>query len=159
MEREEAAVAQPGQHEPLDNLHGHLDLGFVARPPRTGGEDCGIVVLGQLLVRAVDPGLIAANRCDAGLEVVADHRLRHAADRAEGVDVRPDPVGEPFRPARLGIGVIGCSQNRDEDMGVTLRLYRGVEYRHRVASKVDEQLLSGPVRLTHGRRDGFAPTR
>jgi hypothetical protein len=66
-------VAQPGQHEPLDNLHGHFDLGLVARPPRTGGEDCGIVVLGQLLVRAVDPELIAANRCDAGLEVVADH--------------------------------------------------------------------------------------
>ena len=61
MEREEAAVAQPRQHEPLDNLHRHFDLGLVARLPRTRGKDRGVVVLGQLLVGAVDPGLIAAN--------------------------------------------------------------------------------------------------
>ena len=72
--------------------------------------------------------------------------------------MRPDPVGKPFRPARLGIGVVGCSQHRDEDMGAPLRPCRGVEYRHRVARKVDEQLLGGPMRLAHGRRDGFAPT-
>lgn len=93
MEREEAAVAQPGQHEALDDLHSHFDLGLVARSPRTRGEDRGVVVFGQLLVGAIDPGFIAAGRGDAGLEVVADHRLWHAADHAEGVDVRPDPIG------------------------------------------------------------------
>src|SRR6476620_297691 len=30
IKREEAAVAQPGQHKALDNLHRHFDLGFVA---------------------------------------------------------------------------------------------------------------------------------
>ena len=54
MEREEAVVAQPGQHKPLDNLHRDLDLGLVARPPRTRGQDRGVVVLGQLLVGAVE---------------------------------------------------------------------------------------------------------
>jgi hypothetical protein len=42
-------------------------------------------------------------------------------------------------------------------MGAPLYADRGVEHRHRVASKVDEQLLAGRVRLPHGRRDGFAP--
>src|SRR5713101_530356 len=74
-----------------NNLHGHFDLGLVAWPPRTRGEDCGVVVLGKLLVGAVDTGFIAARCSDAGLEVVADDRLRH-----EGVDVGPDPVGKPF---------------------------------------------------------------
>ena len=69
----------------------------------------------------------------------------------------PGPVGEPLRPARLRIGVVGRSQHRDEDMGAPLYADRGVEHRHRVASKVDEQLLAGRVRLPHGRRDGFAP--
>ena len=48
-------------------------------------------MLGQLLVGAVDSRLIAAGHGDAGLEVVADHRLRHAADHVQGVDVRSDP--------------------------------------------------------------------
>ena len=43
-------------------------------------------------------------------------------------------------------------------MGAPLRPCRGVEYRHRVARKVDEQLLGGPMRLAHGRRDGFKVT-
>ena len=107
-------------------------------------------MFGQLLVGAIDPGFIAAGRGDAGLEVVADHRLWHAADHAEGVDVRPDPIGKSFRPARLRIGVVGRSQHRDEDMGAPLYSKRGVEYRHRVASEVDEQLLGGPMRLPHG---------
>ena len=67
MEREEAAVAQPGQHEPLNNLHRHLDLGLVARPPRTRGQDRSVVVLGQLLVGTINPRLIAAGHGDAGL--------------------------------------------------------------------------------------------
>ena len=157
MEREEAVVAQPRQHKALHNLHRHFDLGLVARPPRTRGKDRGVVVLGQLLVGAVDPGLIAANRCDAGLEVVADHRLRHAADHVQGVDVRPNPVGKPFRPAGLRVGVVGRSQHRDEDMSASLYAAGGIEHRHRVAGKVDEQLLGGAMRLPHGWRDGLAP--
>jgi hypothetical protein len=33
----------------------------------------------------------------------------------------------------------------------------GIFGHSRVASEVDEQLLGGPMRLPHGRRDGFAP--
>ena len=50
MEREEPAVAQLGQHEPLNNLHGHFDLGLGARPPRTRGKNCAVVVLRQFSV-------------------------------------------------------------------------------------------------------------
>ena len=95
IKREEAPVAQPRQHEALDDLHADFDLGLVARLARTRRQDRGVVVLGQLLVGAIDAGLIAAGRGDAGLEVVAHDRLRHAADRGQGVDVRADPVGSP----------------------------------------------------------------
>ena len=71
--------------------------------------------------------------------------------------MRPDPVGKPFRPARLRIGVVGRSQHRDEDMSTPFRSRRGIEDRHRVASEVDKQLLGRPVRLPHCGRDGLAP--
>jgi hypothetical protein len=44
-------------------------------------------MLGQFLVGAIDARLIAAGGGDAGLQIVADDRLRHAADRAQGIDV------------------------------------------------------------------------
>ena len=71
--------------------------------------------------------------------------------------MRPNPVGKPFRPAGLRVGVVGRSQHRDEDMSASLYAAGGIEHRHRVAGKVDEQLLGGAMRLPHGWRDGLAP--
>ena len=114
-------------------------------------------MLRQILIAAIDAGLVARRLGDPSLEIVAHHRLRHATDRREGVDVGGDPIGEPLRPARLGIGVVGRPERSDEDVGGTLRVRYLIEYRHRVAGIIDEQLFPGRVRLTHRRRDGLAP--
>ena len=61
-EREEAGIAQSRQHEPLDNLHRHFDLGLVARFARTRRQDRGVVVLGQFtrVPSPIVPGSSAA---------------------------------------------------------------------------------------------------
>ena len=156
-QREEAPVAQARQHVALDDENAHLDLGLVARLPRSGGQDRRVVVGGEILVGAVDAGLVAARRGDAGLQVVAHHGAGHAADGGEGVDVGADPLGQRLAPAGFGVGVIGGPQHRDEDVGAPLHAGRGVEHRHRVARPVDEQLLAGSMRLPHRRRDGLPP--
>jgi hypothetical protein len=47
-----------------------LSRGFVGR---AGRQDRGVIMLGQLLIGAVDSGLITTDRSDAGLEVIANH--------------------------------------------------------------------------------------
>ena len=134
-----------------------FDLGLVARLAHARREHREAVVLREILIGAIDAGLVARRLGDPGLQIVADNRLRHAADRGQGVDMRTDPIGKPFRPARLGVGVVGCAERRDEDVGGTLRAICLIKHRHRVAGIIDEQLLPGRMRLPHRRRDRFAP--
>src|SRR3954453_17160977 len=114
-EREEAPVAQSCQHEALDNLHGHFHLGLVARLADPRRQDREAVMGGKVLVGAVDAGLVTRGLGDTGLEIVADHRLRHAANGSKRADVNADPIGEPLAPARLRIGEVGCSERGHED--------------------------------------------
>ena len=83
IEREEAPVAQPCQHKPLNDLHRHFRLCFVAWLFDPRRQDSKTVMGSELPIGAIDAGLVARRLGDAGLEVVADHRLGHAADRAK----------------------------------------------------------------------------
>ena len=157
-EREEAPIAQPGEHVALDDQHGALDLRLVPRLARSCRQDRGVVVLGELLVCPVDARLVAARGGDSGLQVVAHDRLRNAADGPQCIDMRSDPIGQPLRPARLCEGVVGGAQHRDEDLDPSLLAGPAVEHRHRVAGEVHEQLVRRPVALAHRRRDGLAPS-
>ena len=71
-QREEGLVAEAGEDPALDDLDGDLDLGLVAGVGRARGQDHRAVVLGELLVGALQPGLVAARDGDAALELVAD---------------------------------------------------------------------------------------
>ena len=156
-QREEAPVAQPRQDQALDDQHGDLDLGLVARLARPRRQDGRAVMGGEVLVGAVDARLVAAGGRDPGLEIVADDRLRHAAEEGKRVDVSADPVRQPLAPAGLGIGVVRGPQHRDEDLGLAHLPGDRVEHRHGVAGEVHEQLLAGDMGLAHGRRDAAAP--
>jgi len=78
---------------------------------------------------------VAGRPVETCFEFVAHRHLRHAADRREGVDMGGEPIGKPFRPARFRIGVVGCSEHGDEDMGGTLSIRYLIEHRHRVAER------------------------
>ena len=62
-EGEEGLVAQPGEDPALDDLHGDFDLRPCPAAARAGpGRIDGAVVLRELLVGALQPGLVAARR-------------------------------------------------------------------------------------------------
>ena len=67
VKREEAPVTQPCQHEPLNDLDRYFHLRLVAWLAHTRGQDRGVVMLGQLLVGAIDARLVATGDRNAGL--------------------------------------------------------------------------------------------
>ena len=79
-QREEASMAQAGQHPSADNLHANLHLRLVARLVGPGRDDGRAVVAGQIGIGAVDQGLVEAGPSDAGAEIVADRLTRSPAE-------------------------------------------------------------------------------
>ena len=92
-------MAEAGQDPALDDLHGDLDLGLVAGVGRARGHDHRAVVLGELLVGALQAGLVAARDDHAALELVADDGGRDAAEEGEGALMAGDPVRDLLRAA------------------------------------------------------------
>jgi hypothetical protein len=154
---EEAPIAQPRQHEPLDNLHRHFRLGLVTRlsdPRRQHGE---AVMGGELRIAAIDAGLVARRFGDASLEVVADHRLRHATDGAKRIDMHADPVGQSLAPAPFRVGEVGGAERSNKDVRRSCVAVQRIDHRNRVTGEIHEQLLARHVRLAHRRRHAAAP--
>ena len=150
-EPEELLVAQAGQHVSLHDQHRDLDFGLIAGLVGTRRQDRRVIVGGEILVGAVDAGLVAARGGDASLEVVADDGVRDAADRRESVDVRADPIRQSLAPTRFRIGVVRGAEHGHEHVRLGHLPGRRVDHGNRVAGEVDEQLLAGPVRLAHRR--------
>jgi hypothetical protein len=69
-EREERAVPQRRQDPALGDLDTDLDFRFVGRRGDAGGNDDRAIVTGEVRVRAVDLGFVAARRRDATLQIV-----------------------------------------------------------------------------------------
>ena len=104
---------------------------------------------GHVLIGPADARLVAARGGDARLEIVADDLSRHAAEAGKGAHMTTDPVRQGLRPARLGIGEVGGAQGGDEDLRLPNFAGVGVDHLHGLAGKIDEQALSGGMRLTN----------
>ena len=84
----------------LRDLHADLDLRLVARVRRPRRQHHRAVVLRQLLVRALDPRLVAARRRHAALELVGHHR---AAGRRRGLRARARGCRSSRAPAACSV--------------------------------------------------------
>lgn len=118
---------------------------------------CGAPTDIEVRVGPIHHRLVLAGSRDPGLEVVTNDRLRYRAQQGEPIDVDADPVRQRLAEADLGVGVVLCPENGDEDLGVASFPCQAIEHRHSVAGKVHEQLLARRVRLAHGRRHTAAP--
>jgi hypothetical protein len=63
--------------------------------------------------------------------------------------MRTDPVGQALCPGCLGVGVVGCTEHRDEYLRGAHLASALVDDLDRLAGIVDEHLLTGTVGLTH----------
>ena len=113
------------------------------------GQDDRSVVLGQLLVGPLDPGLVAARDADCGAKLIRDHCSGHPAQVLEGSHVARDPVVALLRPARLGEGEARGAEHCDEQLRLPHLADLGVDHPRMLPGVVDEQLLPRAVHLPH----------
>ena len=107
----------------------------------------------HLGIRSVDLGIVEAGLDDGGLGVVGHDEFGNAADRLEGAHMGVDPVGQRLRPGRLGEGEARGAQHGDENLRHPDFASEPVDDdRHAVAGVIDEQPLTGGVRLAHCHR-------
>jgi hypothetical protein len=103
-EGEEALMAEAGEDPPLRHLHADLDLRFVPRMLGPGRQDDAVVMPGELLVGALEAGLVATRHRDPALELIADDDLGDAAEEREGALVAGDPVVDLLGARGFGVG-------------------------------------------------------
>lgn len=60
-----------------------------------------------------------------------------------------DPISQPLGPSGLGVGIVGGTEHRDEDLRFADFAGVSIDHRDRLAGLVYEQLLTGPVILAH----------
>ena len=112
---EEPPLAQSRDDPALNEQDADFRLGFVARPVGTRWNG-GVVVRRHLGIGAVNPGLVEAGLSHSGLEVVRDELVRDTAEELQHPNMGADPVRQALRSGRLGIGVIRCAEDADEDL-------------------------------------------
>jgi hypothetical protein len=103
----------------------------------------------HLGIGAVDPRIIAIGVGHGGLEIIADHELRHAAEIPEQTCVHADPVGQALAWAGFGVGEVRGSHCRDEQLHGVGFAGNGIEDVDGIAGEIDEHLLPTDVGLTH----------
>ena len=112
---------------------------------------------GQVGVGPVDHRLVKTGLDDPGLQIVADRLPGGAAEIAEGVDMRGDPVRQLLAPDRLGVSQARRAQDGDEDLHRDDLAGAAVDDLTGAAGKVDKQLLAGDMALAHRRLQPACP--
>jgi hypothetical protein len=112
---------------------------------------------GHLGIGSVEPGIVAIGVGHGGLEIIADHELRHAAEILEQIGMHADPVGQALAWASLGVGVVRGPHRRDEQLHGAHFAGDGIEDVDGVAGEIDEHLLPTDVGLTHARARTLLP--
>ena len=148
-EGEAGVVAEAGENPSFHHLHADLDFGFIPRTGCAGRDDRDVIVLRGLGVGPVERGLIAMGPAHGGLEIIRDHDLGHPTQCCEGADMRPDPIGQTLAPGSFGKGIVGSTQDGDEDRRLADFTGEGIDDRHRLAGVIDKECLTRPVALPH----------
>ena len=140
---EEGLVTQASHDAALGMEHRRFHLGFIAGCVDAGGQDGGIVVIGQLLVTVVDLRLVVAGFVHSGLNIIGDPESGDAAIELRHVDMALDPGGQLLIGESFGEGVIAGPQHGDKQIG-GLDLAGGrIDPTQRFPRPVQEGLLSG----------------
>ena len=109
-------MAQPRQDPALRRQHSALHLAFVLRARRTRWHHRRAVVPRELLVRAVDAGLVGVRLADRAAQLIGHQRSGHAADVLERVHVRAHPVAQLLRVRRLREDQTRRRKHRDKQL-------------------------------------------
>ena len=112
---------------------------------------------GQVLVAAVDAGLVAAGTGDGTLQLVGNPQRGGAAEVLHHTDVRVDPVRQLLGRGRLGVGEAAGAEHGDEQLDGAQLARTPVDQARPFAGEVDEGLFAGAVHLSHRRPQAPQP--
>ena len=156
-EGEEPLVAQPRQDPPGDDEHPRLDLGFISGFSGSGREDDRAGEPRELLVRLLQPRLVAARDGDAAFQLIGHQGGGDAPKILEGPLMAGDPVGDLLRAGGFGVGVVRGAEDGDEQLDRDHLARRGVDDGRLRAGVVDEALLAPSMDLAHREPAPCAP--
>ena len=142
-------MPQPRENPALGDLDGDFDLRLVARFRRSRRDDRRAVVPRPVRVRPLDRRLIPARIGDAGPQLIRHDHRGDAAKVLHGPRVTLDEIDAALRERRLGVGVVGGAQHRDEELDGDELAGRRVHQRRPLPRVVDKRLLAGGVDLAH----------
>jgi hypothetical protein len=89
--------------------------------------------------------------------LIGHQRRRDAAEEGEGAHVARDEVVALLRRRRLGVGVVGGAQHRDEELYLDGLTGLRVDVVWLLPRVVDEGLVAGAVLLAHGESTRLEP--
>ncbi len=112
-----------------------------------GRDNDGPIMFGQLPIRGVEVGFIAAGARDGIPEVVGDEDLRGSLEEFESMNMGLNPGREVLGESGLGKGVVARPQRGHKDLGLVNLSGLGLSDLHGLAGVIDEELFSGPIFL------------
>ncbi len=148
-QREEPPVPQPRDNPALRHLNRHLSLCFVFWLVRSCGQDRRAVMPSHLSIGSVQTRIMAIGPDHSGLQIVRNHSFGHAAKVAEHTRMRADPVFQPLRGNRFGIGIARRAHGRDEQLRAMHLTSRWINDVDGIPREVDKDLLAAQMGLPH----------
>ncbi len=112
---------------------------------------------GQLEITLVDHRLIAVCLFYCRFQVIRYQQARDAAEELEGPHMCHQPAFLVLVFAGFDVGMAGCTQSGDGDLGVAYHAGIWIDHRYRRAAEVQEQVLAGGVKLAHATLLFFKP--
>src|SRR5450432_498320 len=82
-----------------------------------GGHHRDVVILGHLVISAIEIRFVTARSRDAGARVVWDEESRRAAEELKRLHMAVDPVRHPLSKSSTCKGVGAGTEHRDKDRG------------------------------------------
>jgi len=148
-EGEEGVVPEPSENPALHDLHPGLPLGLIPGLGSARWEDGKAIMLREGSLGAIDLRFIAMGAAHGRFEMVRDDDLGDPTESRKGLDRRADPVGQPLRPGRLGIGIVRGTKDRHANRHVMHFPTMPVDHRDALPGVIDKELLPSTMMLAH----------
>jgi len=142
-------MPQTGQDPAFHQQHAGFDFRLVFRLANPGWDHGHAVMARHLGVGRLDIRFVTAALGDSRFQVIGYQNFRASAEKLKGPHMGADPVRQTLGFHRFRIGVVGGAQHRHENLHLTHLPSPGIGDGQGLTAEIDEQLLAGPMGLTH----------
>jgi len=154
---EEPTIAEPCEDPALGDQYTHLDFGFALGLSRRCRDDDHAVVLRELVERLVDVRIVAIGARHGAAQLIGHDDAGRGAKVFEGAYGARREVRNGLGECDLREGVVAGAEHRDEQLDLVHLAGIRIDEEGPFPRVVDEQLLTGAMRLPHAEPPLVAP--